>query len=261
MKICLHQVNFTHLPAREFIELARSTGASSVEMHPYETGESLEQVVRAVDDSGIRVETVNPLPAWFHPGQQTVADDGRRLIEAASRLGARWVVAPSPIYVPGHEERPSRQAVVDALEVLDQACQAASCGLALEPVGASVKRPGGRGAVDTVEEAERIAEQLPRRPALVIDTFCLATAGLTLETCDLPAADRIACVQVADWDGRVTKRRFPGAGTLPLEAFAARLKEGGYDGPISMEVFPMTPESGAVGFARRTCDTLRRLTS
>ncbi len=62
-------------------------------------------------------------------------------------------------------------------------------------------------------------------------------------------------------DGLVTgsPRVLPGDGELPLASFAAALVEAGFDGALSVEIFPEKPSPDPLEFARRCLASVRAL--
>lgn len=249
MDICLHQVNFSRAPIHEFVWIAREAGFGALELHPLDGPSPLDEVARVARDSGLRVITANPLPGWFQPRQTGLTSTAADLIRAAAAVGAAWVVAPAPVYLPEAEPRPEPAALIDALGRLFDGAEAAGVGLAFEPVGLSIKRPGAIGAVGSIEESLLLIDAVSPRVKLVLDTFCLATAGEDLGAPQLPPADRVAAIQLADWDGQTLQRRLPGAGTLDLGGFMSAARAAGYGCPVSLEVFPMDADDPP-GFAR-----------
>ena len=100
--------------------------------------------------------------------------------------------------------------------------------------------------VNSYRHAWRLVRAVDHRNlTLALDSFHTMSIGDSLDEIESIPGERIGFVQVADapwmnmdvleWSRHY--RCFPGQGDFPLDAFAARVIDSGYRGPLSLEVF------------------------
>src|SRR5439155_20266943 len=109
-----------------------------------------------------------------------------------------------------------------------------------------------------VDESLRPCAPVAPAVRLVLDTFCLATAGADLARLVLPPSDRVAAIQIAGWDGHTLRRRLPAPGDPSIVSFIAAARDAGYRCPVSLEVFPLDADAPD-DFARSSARSLRGL--
>jgi 2-keto-myo-inositol isomerase len=199
---------------------------------------------RLLDEHGLRVGSINALEfvSFRGDGYAAVREDAREQFEWAAALDCDCVIAvpsPTPSWQTTWDEVVAESAAVMA----DLASLAAPLGITVgfEPLGfgwCSVRTVGGASEILNAVEAENVG--------LVIDLFHFELGGSRLEDLDAIAGDRIPIVHVDDLVRRVPEaatdadRLFPGDGDIPVGAILARLRERGFDGLVSLELF--TPE-------------------
>lgn len=85
-------------------------------------------------------------------------------------------------------------------------------------------------------------EQIARFPNLTLDTTHLGTWGLDPLSVYHRLQDRVAHVHLSNFDGQEHRR--PEDGDLPLDRLLRRLAIDGYDGAVSLELYPQVIGAG-----------------
>ena len=197
--------------------------------------EGVKDLGRRLESNGLRAWSINSLEG---AGERDLREQARVQAWQGAECGAPYVVC-----VPGRR----REGLEEAVAALAEICHQEGAALAFEYMGFEWS------AVRT------LAEALAVHPGhVVVDTFhwMLGDGSLVaLRACD-PA--RIAVVHVSDAPttdlARLgdADRVLPGEGVLQLDGFYRTLGEMGYDGVLSVELFP-SPENqeGRVGVRGR----------
>jgi 4-hydroxyphenylpyruvate dioxygenase len=213
----------------------------------------------AVRSAGVRVHTVTALYDWALPDDPDPTRALEALIEAAVAVGATLIVCVAPLRLHGlpPAEDVARYAS-ERLIALEEVTAKAGVRLTLEQVGRSSTRPDMRSGIRKLSDALAIVTKT-RDVGLVIDSFNLATAEVDFaEIAGVPHSC-LAMAHVADLDRETGTRCLPCHGVLDLHAFIQALEAAGYDGPVSLEIFPRVPWPDASAFARAATDSLSRL--
>jgi 2-keto-myo-inositol isomerase len=125
-------------------------------------------------------------------------------------------------------------------EYLCPVCAAAAehgCRLAIEPLGGHALIPGCQEALAIIKEAQQ------PNLGLMWDFFHYYKSNVPLEAIRQIPADKLWLVHVDDAPDllretlRDPDRVYPGAGALPLPTYFQILRELGYTGPVSVELF------------------------
>ncbi|HUH06918.1 MAG TPA: sugar phosphate isomerase/epimerase [Egibacteraceae bacterium] len=148
-------------------------------------------------------------------------EKSRRSLELAAAIGAQLLVAHAPMrWERGHRGWLAREA----------AGEAAAYGPRL---GVENLFPVGGLALSSVITAA----QLAAFPHVVFDTSHFGVAGIDLLSAWDALGERVAHIHLSDNLGGGRDSHAPiGAGTLPLEAFCARVAASGYDGTVTLEL-------------------------
>jgi sugar phosphate isomerase/epimerase len=255
----LNQATFPGTSTAEFLAASTSAGVHAVELRPLGRNESIAAMASAVREAGVRVFAVNALMDWALPDDPDPVPTLESLIEAAVAVGAPWIVCVAPLRAqgfPAPEEMVCRAG--ERLTTLAAIAARAGVRLALEQVGRSSTRSDVYSCIPQLRDARAIVAQTPD-VGLVIDSYNVATADVDFaEIADVPRA-RLAIAHVADLDRDTGRRCLPGYGVLDLTAFVHALDGAGYDGPVSLELFPETPWPDPRAFARAAAEALGRL--
>jgi 2-keto-myo-inositol isomerase len=190
---------------------------------------------RRLDERGLSAWSINSLE-WA--GDRDLHEEARKLAGWAAQCGAPYVVC-----VPGRR----RDGLDEALSELALTCRQEGASLAFEFMGFAWS------AVRTLAGALSVYEG-----PVVVDTFHWALGDGDLETLRACDPARVAVVHVNDAPSSDLAqlgdedRVLPGEGVLRLERFYSTLREIGYDGVLSVELF--SPVS-----ARRAYEAMSRL--
>lgn len=207
-------------------------------------GGSLPEIRRRLDEAGLRLLSVNTLDdATLHQGERAAAlvERCRVLCGYAAALGA-------PVVIVGPSYRRDGFAGLDAAEIRDRtaaalgryAAVAAEAGVAIGFEFHGYAACSIHTVADAVAALDALGEP---RVGLVLDAFHLYVGGTPLA--DVAALDpaRLLIVHLADVDqpDRATlgkpNRIMPGLGVLPLRPLVEAVRQAGYAGPWSLELF------------------------
>jgi 2-keto-myo-inositol isomerase len=168
-------------------------------------------------------------------GRRQLLVETRRLVEIARAIGA-----PSIVVVPGRTDVFDRRAAVgETIGVLRQMADvAADVSLAFEFLG----KPGC--AVPLLDMACEIVDGVgSAHVGLVIDTFHFYAGGSRLEDIAEVPVDRLLVVHVNGCEDLPkpgltdAHRLYPGEGAIPAVEILTALRERGFDGTTSIEIF------------------------
>ena len=205
----------------------------------------IEEQMRLAAAHGLQISSVQPrirtlFPSRSQPEPQGIGPRAARFRETIERLAP---FTPGVAYVTNTGIPPDGniQAAVDtaARDYRDLAEFAASHGvrIALEPLNAAIMNV--ESAIWTLPQAMQIVEAVDRDNfGICLDCWNVwQNAGLSDAIRD--CGDRIFVVQVSDWR---TPRSFedrlvPGQGEIPLADFLSAVRQTGYAGAYSVEIF------------------------
>jgi sugar phosphate isomerase/epimerase len=150
-------------------------------------------------------------------------------------------------------------AASDRLAMFSEMAESAGVRLALEQVGLSSTRLGAQSGISSLADALAVVEAAGPGVALALDSYNVATGGNRFEDIAQIPRERIAVAAAVDGVVTGSPRVLPGDGELPLASFAAALVEAGFDGALSVEIFPEKPSPDPLEFARRCLAAVRAL--
>jgi len=259
-RLALNQSCFPGLSTARFLEVAVAAGADSVELRAVGSAERREDVTAATRSCGLRVEAVNALMDWALVDDPDPRPALESLLALAVDVGAPVVVCVAPIRATPLPPLPQLEAAAtERLASLTGLAATAGVRLALEPVGRSSTRPGAVSGIRRLSDALRIAEAAGAEVQLILDSYNIATAGESFAAIGHIPLARIALAQVADRDPSTWGRALPCEGDLELEHFSHALRARGYEGAVSVELFPAEPPNDPTAFARRALAAARCL--
>jgi sugar phosphate isomerase/epimerase len=240
-ELCLNTSTIKPVPLIDKFRLAREAGFSAIEPwinDVYEyigLGGEVRDVERAIADNGLRVPCVIALRGWGEAVDDEypiMLDECRRRMALGARLGASCIVA-TPPRVPCDLNRLTDR-FGDLLEI--------GRGTGIEPV---MEYISFFKSVWRLEQAWQIvcaARQANAR--LVVDAFHSWNSGSSLDELRGIPGGRIAHYHVNDAatgkpPGKQTDpdRVLPGDGPIDLRAEIGALRDGGYQGAMSLELF------------------------
>jgi sugar phosphate isomerase/epimerase len=203
-----------------------------------ETG--LQESIRILRDSGLRVSSLcrgGFFPAATHAERIERIDDNRRAIDEAAELGAPCLVlvcGPAP----DRDIDAARGMVADGIAAVLPHAQERGVRLGIEPLHPMFA--ADRSVITTLAEALDLAIRFDSpHVGIVADVFHVwwdPQLYVQLRR----AAGHIVGFHVSDWavplPGIVTGRSMMGDGVIELRRIRTAVDEGGYDGPIEVEI-------------------------
>ena len=217
-------------------------------------------MIAAARRSPIPIESVNVLRDWALPDDPDCRPVFDLLVEVAAETSCPFIVCVAPIR---YENMPPRKdvlaAAADRLAMFAELAELAGVRLALEQVGLSSTRIGAQSGISSLADALAVVEAAGPNVALALDSYNVATGGNRFEEIARIPPERIAVAAAVDGVVTGSPRVLPGEGELPLASFAAALVAAGFDGALSVEIFPQKPSPDPLEFARRCLGAVRRL--
>ncbi len=225
-------------PILEKIRVAAEAGYDAIELWHDDIdahlagGGSLEEIRRAVDDSGLTIPTTVMLKGWCEPDGNSGLDECRRRMEQSVAVGAMHAVAGPP------------HGMVDYNLAADRYAQLLEIGLAMG-VRPAMEYLGFAQDVNSIDAALRIMQGSGHPQAtIVLDPFHDYRGGAGCESIAKLSADQIAVCHFDDapadppaHEQRDPDRVYPGDGVIDLKRFVELLRQVGYDRWISLELF------------------------
>jgi len=205
-------------------------------------GNTPEDLDARLGSAGIRALSINSLEGFVYPpsGQtrESLRERCSALCRVAGAIDCPWIIA-----VPG-----ARPAGVSDLEAVEEAARE------LDRLGELAAPHGVRvalefigwqdNAVRTLGAALEVLDAAGREDlGLVIDTFHFHVGGSDLADLERVPASRLAVLHINDAEDRPLEqltdahRLYPGEGVLPLGPMLLRLRQVGFAGPASVELF------------------------
>lgn len=259
MQLCLNTSTIKPVPILDKIRLAGEHGFDAIEpwiVEVYEhvgRGGEVRDIEKALSDHGLTVPCMVALRQWAEVDDweyQRQRDEAKRRMELAARLGAKHIIA-TPPRLPC-----DRQRVLERYVDLLRVGREVGVMPAMEYI--SIFQ-----SVRTLNEAWWIVQQAsPEAGAtLVVDAFHTWNSGGTLADLQQVDISRIPHYHIDDAPpapgrpaGQQTDadRVLPGDGVIDLKSELRLLRDGGYTGAISLELF------NAELWAKDPNDVLRR---
>ena len=241
--LCLNTSTIRPAGLLEKIAIAARNGYSAIELWTEEltrfeqSGRSLSELRRMLEDSGLAVASVITLSEWmqsrgFH--KETAYREARRRLRQAAAVGAAHMVA-SPVPDAPHLDIPL--AAARYRELLEEG-EAFGVRPAMEFLGFQHN-------VFQLEQALAIVQQAGHpHGCLVLDPFHLYRGGSGFGGLKDLSSTAIAVCHFNDapasppqFEQTDADRVYPGDGILPLKTFLKDLDAIGYEGFLSLELF------------------------
>jgi 2-keto-myo-inositol isomerase len=267
MQLALNTVTIQPAPLFTKIDAVARAGFDGIEFHVYEIydylvdGGALGDIQKKLSDSGLEVPCMLGFRNWGdlqHHDYQLHLFEARRRLRLCANLGCPYLVCSTPMYQSDWSHLHDRYQ--DLLDIGREE----GCTPAFEFIGhyASIKTlkdaltmldRADRGAIPVPESAPSLLrpsatqETTGSSGALVLDFFHFWNGGSTLDDLRALPLDRLAHVHIDDADPAIpagqqddSHRTLPGRGPIPLHDYLGILKEKGYPGYLSLELFDRT---------------------
>lgn len=228
-------------PILQKIEVAAKAGYTGIELWHDDmdahvaAGGSLAEIRRCVEDHGLQVPTTIHIHGWFQPAGDehvTAMDEAKRKLENTAAIGAKYAVAGPPH---GEADRAlGKQHYREMLELGEQ--------FGVRP---AFEYLGFVADLKTIDDAIEIAEGCNHPNAcIVLDPFHCYVGGGGVEAISKLTVDQIAVSHFNDAPAepdpatqRDPDRVMPGDGAIDLKRYCDLLRQIGYDGFVSLELF------------------------
>ena len=231
------------LPLRRVVEIAAAAGYDGIEPWPddiarhLEKGGTLADIRQQIDDAGLRVTGAIAFFRWMvddETARRAAHEEARRLLEQLAAIGATHVAAPPS----GDVADVSLLAAADRYRaLLDLA----------EPFGVipAVEVWGFARNCRRLGEAALVAMEADHPKACVLpDVYHLVKGGSPLSAVRFLNGTRIGGFHFNDVPAGIERdalkdsdRVYPGDGATPLGQLLRDLRDIGYSGPLSIELF------------------------
>lgn len=241
-RLSLNQKTTQHWTLAEAVRGCVEAGLSWIGLwreHVAEIG--VEESARLVADAGLGVSSLcrgGFFPADTAAGWKAAVDENRRVIEEAATLGTDTVVLVCGGIAGGDLDR-SRRQVEEGIEAIVPHAAERGIRFAIEPLHPMYC--ADRSVIVSLQQALDLAEKFPAGTVgVVIDTFHLWWDPGVWDQIRR-AGERIFSYQVGDWldplPDLLMGRGMMGDGVIDFARFTAAVEEGGYTGPIEVEIF------------------------
>lgn len=244
MQYALNTSTIRPTPLLEKIRVASKAGYAGIELWHDDIeaftaqGGSIRDLRKALDDHGLKVPSTIYLAGWFDAREgelpRVLAHVERRMADAAA-LGAPYVIASPPA---GKADYPLGAARYRRLMELGRTAG----------ILPSMEFLGFVERLNTIEEAIKVLD-LAADPAgtTILDPFHIFRGGGSVESISKLSASRIAVSHFNDTPAVPPRaqqgdadRVLPGDGHLDLTRYVQLLRQTGYDGWLSLELFNET---------------------
>lgn len=237
----------------EIIELALTFGFKGMDLDIVEfaaraKSKGIEYAKRLIESAGIRVGTF-ALPLDWESDDETFKKDMEKVAEYASCAATLGCTRAIALLAPAGDERPYHENFEFHRTRFQQICaalQPSGVRLAVGFQGAEYLRENR--AFQFIHDLDSLAllvnmVAMPNM-GLLVDVWDVYAGGGSLESVRKIPAEQIVAVQLADLPADVTPaelnknhRLLPGAenGQIDIAGFMAILREGGYDGPLTLK--------------------------
>ncbi len=228
-------------PILDKVRVAAEAGYGAIELwhddidRHLASGGTLAEIRRALDETGLAVPTTVMLKGWCEPDgplyQEGIAECRRRLEQSAA-VGARHAVAGPP------------HGPVDFNLAADRYAELLELGLSLG-VRPAMEYLGFAQEVNSIGAALEIMQRSGHPEAtIVLDPFHDFRGGAGCEDIARLSASQVAVCHFDDAPAeppaplqRDPDRVYPGDGIIDLQRFCTLLRQIGYNGWISLELF------------------------
>ncbi|MBI1374351.1 MAG: TIM barrel protein [Phycisphaera sp.] len=239
--LCLNTSTIKPQPLLEKIRLAGEAGFAGIELWINDVydyighGGEVRDVEKAVADHGLIVPSVIAMRKWGDEEgweHQLVLDEAKRRFALGARLGAPYIVATPPLTDPRQDHLASRYRELLAIG-------------REEGIKPTFEYISFFASVYNLSDAWRIVQEADDPDAtLIVDAFHNWNSGSTLDDLRAIPADRISHYHIDDAhpDKPAKTQKDPdrlmiGDGQIDLAAEVAVMKEIGYAGTVSLELF------------------------
>ena len=243
-RLCLHTITTRPWDLQTALPHYAEAGVAGVSLwRDAIAGRDLVDIRRRMTDLGLTgVSLVRGGQFAHHERSKRSAalDENRRCIEEAHALGLPVIV----LVCGADPEQPleaSRTQIAEALSALADEAAAAGVSLGIEPLHPMYA--GDRSAVNTLRQANDMAEELDHSAvSVVVDAYHLWwDPELETEIRRCGSLGKLAALHISDWriptEDTLMDREIMGRGCIPLGKIIRWAQEAGYSGFLEVEIF------------------------
>jgi sugar phosphate isomerase/epimerase len=242
--LCVHTITNKPWDLRQCVENYTAAGITGITVwRNVLEGKNLGEMRMLLDDSPLTVVSVARggfFPSSRKEKRNAAIDDNYRAIEETSALGAPHLVL-VPGSDPGQPLEKSREQIMEGIVKILPAAVSAGIKLAIEPLHPMYA--GDRSAVNTLSEANRIAEEI-NSPfvGIAIDVYHLWwDPNLCREIKRCGRNGNILAFHVCDWNvptvDLLNDRGLMGDGCINIPEIRGWMEESGFSGFNEVEIF------------------------
>jgi 2-keto-myo-inositol isomerase len=253
MRLALNTVTIQPAPLFTKIDAVAKAGFTGIEFHVYEIydyfidGGSLKDLQTKLADSGLEIPCMLGFRNWGdlqHHDYQLHLFEARRRLRLCANLACPYLVCSTPMYDSDWSHLHDRYQ--DLLDIGREE----GCTPAFEFIGhyASIKNlKDAQTMLNRTGSCPPVETSPPHTPCLVVDFFHLWNGGSTLDDLKALPLERIAHVHIDDAAPNIPQgqqddshRTLPGHGPVPISDYLSILRDKGYTGYLSLELFDRT---------------------
>jgi len=241
---CYNGATSRPYPLEDDIRAAGAAGFPMIELWAekfdrFFQSHSLADLKALLDQNQLKVAAID-LVALDYSQPENVATAGARaryLGEIAQTVGCDLLLLCSWGDQHGRSKQEGLTLVADYLRPVCAAAAEFGCRLAIEPLGGHALIPGCQEALAIIEQAQQ------PNLGLMWDFFHYYKSDVPLDAIKAIPLDKLWLVHVDDTPAlpretlRDPDRVYPGQGDLPLTTYIQILRDKGYTGPVSVELF------------------------
>jgi 2-keto-myo-inositol isomerase len=249
MKTCINGSTTMPYSLEEDIRVASEIGFEGIEiwteywpqfrcskLDDYLKKHDVSQLKRLLDENGIKPAALCPYAVTYENIEKTLVE-----IKRGAKIASKIDCPSLLIYPTLPKKEISRESAIkiitDTLKKYADIANPYGVKLAFEPVGRHPFVPGPREALEIIKNSGR------ENIGLAMDLFHFYRSNVTMEDIESMPMDNILIVHVDDCENRPIKdlkeehRVYPGLGIMPVKEYLKILKNGGYSGFLSVELF------------------------
>jgi len=242
MKSCINGATTMPYPLKRDIQTATNAGFEGIEiwypkMKKFLKSHSLTELKNMLQKNHLEVASICPLSIRAFSDNNNSRAELEEAARQAQKLGCdTLLVCPD-----APQESIPQSAAWDTLSAEIRECarmvEKRGVKIALEPLGMHPLVPGPREAMEVIKRADHPAV------GLIMDTFHYYKSSVKLEDIRSIPVEKMLIVHINDCQSlpkdqlKDSHRLYPGLGVIPIISMLKPLKEKGYQGYLSVEIF------------------------
>lgn len=241
---CYNGATSRPYPLQEDLRAAAQAGFTLVELwgekfDPFLADHTPEDLKRLLERHRLQAAAIDLVPLDYGQpqGVAQAVERARHLGKIAQTVGCDLLLSCSWGDLHGRSKEEGIALVAESLRPVCAVAAEFGCRLAIEPLGGHEVIPGCQEALAVIEQAGQ------PNLGLMWDFFHYHKSGVPLEAIRRIPPDKLWLVHVNDAPDLPPEtlsdpdRVYPGDGAMPLAAYFQNLRELGYGGPLSVELF------------------------